>query len=572
MYKGLSVVLSLIVAGLAIASQPIEFASAQKSTNPTNDYFSEVWLRWFSYDSVDTYVKEELRKIYDDGGSEYRKKRKDRLLNLMKVAYSSGRGADSVTNAEREQALREMIAIRREFGDKRGEISDFIGIAMTYAQRMRHREAIENLKIAIELARALGDFTIEYRTLTAAIEPIDILKGRILIGVYAYLIRRDSSFDWIEARLEYLVAKLNQLKLSGIAVPGSKYYFYTGYAEDISASISENIGDSYSSRKAYLKAIESYNKTLKRFSSLLVKEQVSSLYSLYKDMAQLHLKTALLYKTMGNQSQADDAINNALDYYSRLGIDREYNNLSTAEFLTNAGIDGTENWANIITLAIAKNSKELIQRVIKARIAKDNKSYDYYNFVSVGNAYNSVADYKMAIQYYEQAIKRETESRLSRKQIDNGQRMENYRKLATAYAGIGDVTTSLKYYLLAYESYLILFEQRSQRVIANQSRREHREKLYRIIGRQPHALSSSDSVGLLVEIGNLYKRIGETDKAIAFYTKAQNTLDNSAAAFGGWGGGAPTASILSDEDDLGKLITDTSKERKPETTNQDSKK
>lgn len=189
------------------------------------------------------------------------------------------------------------------------------------------------------------------------------------------------------------------------------------------------------------------------------------------------------------------------------------------------------------------------------------------------NAYNSVTYYKMAIQYYEQEIRKEIDSRLSRKQIDNFSRLRLYRKLARAYAGIGDVTTSLKYYLLAYESYLILFEQRSQHVIANQpSWREHREKLYRIIGRQPHTLSSSYDVGLLVEIGNLYKQIGEVDKAIAFYTKAQTILDNSEAALGGWGGGTPTASILSDEDDIDKLLADTSKERKPETTNQDSKK
>jgi tetratricopeptide (TPR) repeat protein len=269
-----------------------------------------------------------------------------------------------------------------------------------------------------------------------------------------------------------------------------------------------------------------------------------------------------------------------LDYYSRLGIDREYNNLSTAEFLTKAAaITPTNRWGNLTTLAIAKSSEELIQRVIKARIAKGNKSYEYYNFAGVGDAYNSVADYKMAIQYYEQAIKRETESKLSRKEIDNGQRMKIYRKLARAYAGIGDVSTSLKYYLLAYENYLILYEQTNRKLNEYRKRdkrwAERRAEFYRIMGNQPDYLSSfsnSGDVGLLVEIGNLYKQRGETDKAITFYTKAQNILDNSLTDYGCWGGGTPTASILSDEDDLGKLLADTSKERKPEITNQDSKK
>jgi tetratricopeptide (TPR) repeat protein len=486
MQKGLLLILGLAVGSLVIGIYPTEFASAQRSTSTT----------------------------YDDRDSEYRKKRKDRLLDLMKVGYYSvGRGSGFVTNAEREQALREMLAIRREFGDKRGEISDLIGIAETYAQRMRHREAIENLKIAIELARALGDVRIEYETLAALIEPIDILKGRTPISVYEYLIRRDSSFDWIEARFEYLDEKLIQLKLSGIAVPDRRYYTYT----------IQNIGDSYSSRKAYIKAIESYTKSIKRASDLLDREQVQYKNDVYETIAQLYLKTALLYKSMGNQSQADDALNNALDYYSRLGVDREYNNLSTAEFLTKGKIYTDDRLENLTVLAIAKNSEELIQRAIKARIA-ENHGYGG----RIGDAYSVVANYKMAIQYYEQAIKRETESRLSRKQIDNRWRIEIYRKLARAYAGIGDVSTSLKYYLLAYESYLIVFEQTSQHVIANESRwREHREKLYRIIGRQPHTLSSSDSVGLLVEIGNLYKQIGEVDKAIAFYNKAQTILNNS---------------------------------------------
>jgi tetratricopeptide (TPR) repeat protein len=77
---------------------------------------------------------------------------------------------------------------------------------------------------------------------------------------------------------------------------------------------------------------------------------------------------------------------------------------------------------------------------------------------------------------------------------------------------------------------------------------------------------------LLVEIGNFYKKLGETDKAINFYKQAADKLDNKVLEHGGWGGGAPEASIISDEDDVGKLLTDTSKERKTETTNRDSKK
>ena len=143
MRKVLSIGLGLIVAGLAIISQPIQSASAQNPTNQTYDYSGEArWLLWFRGE----YVGEELRKIYDDVGSEYRKKRKNRLFELMRIAQN----IRSITNAVKEQAFREMIAIRREFGDKRGEISDFINIAMTYAQRMRHREAVDNLKIAID--------------------------------------------------------------------------------------------------------------------------------------------------------------------------------------------------------------------------------------------------------------------------------------------------------------------------------------------------------------------------------------------------------------------------------------
>jgi|GEM_PF-3941824 len=563
MRKVLSIGLGLIVAGLAIVSQPIQSASARQPTNQTYNYspdYSPDYSPPFRFG--ETYIKEELRKIYDDSGSEYRKKRKNRLLDLIKVTIN-GR---SITNAIREQAFREMITIRREFGDKRGEISGFIGIATTYAQRMRHREAMDNLKIAIELARSSGDIRIEYETLTATIKTIDISNGLVPINVCAYLIRRDSSFDWIEARLEYLEEKLNQLKLSGIAVPQhlDSYNYYT----------IEKIGDSYSSRKAYLKAIESYNKTIKRISGLLDREQILYRTSVYENMAEIYVKTALLYKLIGNHAQANDAINSALDYYSRLGLDREYKKLSTAKFTERRGPLLSKTMTNLATLAIAKKSEELIQRVIKFWRAGSDKIDDYLIFESIGDAYESVADYKMAIQYYEQTIKSYADPRLSREGgISNVgfNRLQYYRKLARAYTNMGDESTGLKYYLLAYDDYLMSYEQKRSRK-TNSTRSQYMADLYRIIGKQLHDLSSYDDVELLVEIGNLYKRRGKTDKAINFYTKAQNILENSDAGNNFSGGSTATASILSDEDDLGKLLTDTSKERKPETTNQDSKK
>ena len=73
---------------------------------------------------------------------------------------------------------------------------------------MRHREAIENLKIAIDSARSTGYLRIEYQVLNMNITTT-VLGGDLDQNVYEYLISRDSSFDWIPARLEYLNEKLN---------------------------------------------------------------------------------------------------------------------------------------------------------------------------------------------------------------------------------------------------------------------------------------------------------------------------------------------------------------------------
>ena len=129
--------------------------------------------------------------------------------------------------------------------------------------------------------------------------------------------------------------------------------------------------------------------------------------------------------------------------------------------------------------------------------------------------------------------------------------------------------------MLVYNNYYLQYLQRNKltRYDLSQVDQANRLAIFKTIDKIPTSLSIGYGANLLVEIGNFYKKIGKTDKAINFYQQANNKLDNSLFTFGApWGGDSPQASILSDEDDVGKLITDTSKERKTETTNQDSKK
>jgi tetratricopeptide (TPR) repeat protein len=544
MHKGWSLVLGLMVGGLVINTYPTEFASAQQSTSAVLEtkLLQIPQSRFLQDDEND---KKERTRIYDDRGSEDRQKRRKRLYDLSRVAYSGGRGSGLISRIEAEQVLQQMIPIRREFGDRRGEISDFIGIAMTYAQRMRHREAVENLKTAINLARSTGDLRTEYQVLTSDIETTDLFEvDRTVTVVYEYLIRRDSSFDWIPARLEYLEEQLNSL------------------SRDF--SLFDRIGNSYSARKEYLKAIEAYKKSI---SYRLLKKAKKDYH--YKTIAKIQLKMGLLYKLIGKETEADDVFNNSLDSYSKLGISREYSNLLTNWLLTDA-MEAPEVWDNLTTLAIAKNSDWLISKVIQAQITRYSKSDVVFR--RIGDAYNRTGNYKTAIDYYKKALK----LRLEMKEPNLDYVYTNYKyshelALARTYANIGDNSTSLKYYLLIYNNYY-LQQKKFIRDDFPKFDQEWRVEIYKIIGKRLANLADAYGASLLVEIGNCYKKLEETDKALDFYKQAADKLDNSMFAYGGWGGDAPQSSIISDEDDVGKLLTDTSKKRKTETTNRDPKK
>jgi tetratricopeptide (TPR) repeat protein len=552
MHKRKYLILGLIVSGLVISNYPTQFASAQQSISSTLENKLLPMNRGYFLESFskieDENDKKERIRIYDDRGSEERQRKINHLNNLSKVAYAVILGDIYVSSLEVEQALRQMIPIRREFGDRRGEISDFLGIAITYCLRMRHREAIENLKIAIDLARSTGDLRIEYQVLNRNITTT-VLGGDLDQNVYEYLISRDSSFDWIPARLEYLNERLN--------LPSPD------------PSLFEKIGNSYAARKEYIKAIEAYKKSIAGLhSNSLKKAEKNYFFYGYRSIAAIQLKMGLLYKLIGKETEANNTLNNSLDSYSKIGINRDYNNL-----LTNMpqidGMDTSEGWGNLTTLAIAKKSDRLISKVIQAQITRDDKGH--FALKNIGDAYNRIWDYKTAINYYEQALKR----RLEMKDINTGYADSPELAIARAYANIGDKATSLKYYLLVYNNYYLQYLQRNKltRYDLSQVDQANRLAIFKTIDKIPTSLSIGYGANLLVEIGNFYKKIGKTDKAINFYQQANNKLDNSLFTFGApWGGDSPQASILSDEDDVGKLITDTSKERKTETTNQDSKK
>jgi tetratricopeptide (TPR) repeat protein len=541
MQKGLLLILGLAVGSLVIGIYPTEFASAQRS--PIEVKLRQLPPTLYSYSEEErNRIGEEIIRIYDDRGSEDRQRRRKRLYDLSRVGYSGGlRGY--VSRLEAEQSLRQMIPIRKEFGDRRGEISDFMRIATIYSQRMRHREAVENFKIAIELARSNGDLRMEYQVLIREIGAGDLFEGIVPIPVCVYLIRRDSSFDWIPARLEYLKEKLNLSSPDPLLL--------------------EKIGGSYSARKEYLKAIEGYKKNIYGLNSLLNKGEKCYLCD-FSSIAAIQLKMGLLYRLIGKEVEAEDAFNNSLDSYSKIGINRDYSNLLTTASIVKARADEREIWDNITTLAIAKKSDQLISKVIQARITRYN-TRGYFVLKDIGDAYSRVGDYKTAINYYEQSLKSRSEREI------------NYRDspelaLARAYANTGDKEASLKYYLLVYNNYYLQRPIFVDHFSASEFAQKTRTELYEIIGKKPTNLADGYGSLLLLEFGNFYKKIGEADKAINLYKQAADKLDNSLFVYGGWGGGSPQASILSDEDDVGKLITETSKDRKTETTNQDSKK
>ena len=241
---------------------------------------------------------------------------------------------------------------------------------------------------------------------------------------------------------------------------------------------------------------------------------------------------------MGEEIQSLAALDEAQVFYERL----------FAENLENFGKAG-ENLSTFINITVTKSSDELLQKVlhlyadfINKKRGISNSSHTnaigWYILENVGKAYERIGKYDLAITYYKQGLVA-LNSAYSTQTI--------LHRIARIYVQLGKESDALQAYLLALRPLLTF-----------------RADLRRN--------SQCSGVGLLIDIGKFYTRMDERDKAKTFYQEADEILNSCDALLDKWGGPGGSVSVLTDEDDLDKLLPSSSTERKPEPVNQEIQK
>jgi tetratricopeptide (TPR) repeat protein len=475
--------------------------------------------------------------------STYRKMREQELDKLLRLIDYRGR----LTLVEHEKINRQILAIYKGLGDLKGEVKTLVSLAYLDARRYRHSRAINTLRQALKLARASGDIKFEFEIMSHRMSLENIVKNRLIPGdmpVYEYLIKRDSNSDDIEARVEYLFEHKNFC---------AEDYFCTtsGYG---------SIGDAYVYKKLYPRAIEFYKKGILKLRKISSEREPRT--------SILLLKMGLAHKLMGNEAEALIYLNEALVYYEKT-LDLIINGLKQGKKMGYLGV--FEDLKEFTVIAAAKGSNQLLEKVLYTqKLLRDSLIDEKTGTVSLhldvdmgsayedtGDAYSEVGNYKVAMMYYQKAIDYYSQVKPPKDENDKHSFLRNVflikHKIARTYVRLGDEANAL----IAYEDLLKFGEIR-----ANLVKKEERDSYRPSFFFYP---------GFLIDIGNFYASRGDRQKAMNFYKQA-DYVSGTEWLGGGYGGGSGSVSIISDEDDLDKLLPSPSTESKSDSTTQEQKK
>ena len=451
----------------------------------------------------------------------YQEQKKNEIIKLRSNLVD---GKNLVTYPQQEKIYRQLLTIYREIGDREFEIRTLVQLAELDSVRFRHGKAIETLKLAIQTAQSTGDRKLELGVLCSQIDFIDLYSYRLPMLVSAYLIRRDTKSINLDEHIQYLAGSDNYCL-------GFKERRGGGYFRSEFSILFSDLGDAYFDRKLYVQSISAYEKAIEGFRKETDKFSTYHRYDLL-------VSIGTTYKLMGQEVQSQIALDKAQSFYEQLLAD-DIKNFGKAGEILNP----------FINIAVTKNSDNLLNKVLRLYLDhlskipnNSNSRIDGYTIQYIGNAYARIGKFDLALTYYKKGLaeKNSTNSR------------QNFlHRIAQMYVRLNNDPEALKVYLLALKEF-----------------KKYRETKLPDYYREP---ASRNGVGLLIDVGNFYTRMGDKDKAKTFYKDAEEILSLGREI--GWHGG-PSGSIstLSDEDDLDKLLSTTSGDRRPEPTTQEMQK
>lgn len=342
-----------------------------------------------------------------------------------------------------------------------------------------------------------------------------------------------------KSELEVLLSEIDSGDLIGDRIPINNIYEYLIRRDPLSTSFDEyltyirssdnhynrcsligRMGDAYFEIKLYDQALSAYKKAI-----LECRRDVEK----FKYITRI----GTTYKLMGQELKAQRTLDEALSFYK-------------GKFSKNTSyFDRLIEHDSYIRIAVAKNSDKLLQIIFRWKASEYVET-----LIDIGDAYKSIENYELALSYYKQAVYLQESSKGTTSYFYKMAKL--LHKIARMHVHLGNDSDALKTYLLALNKV-----------------REVREYGERLV--KPSMFPPSYGVGLLIDIGNFYMRKGEKDKANTFYKEADEILRLSYQL--GWAQGeTASVSIISDEDDLDKLLSASSGDRKPEPTTQEMQK
>jgi tetratricopeptide (TPR) repeat protein len=307
---------------------------------------------------------------------ELRKKDADKLFSLARKQSVAGD-----TYAYIEKTYRQALAIYKEIGEYRSEIKTLVRLAEIEALRFRHGKAVEILRQAIQIAQLSGDRKSELEILFSNLKFGDLIEDRDIMLVLQYLILRDPLSISLDERFLYLISLDESFFLQN---PQYNYCILYSY-----------IGDAYFGKKLYPQAAEAYKKAVEGYTNALEcpKREPRDLW--FKN--ELLIQLGFTHKLMRQEVQAQTALDEALGYFDGSV------NKNTSKRVMSDGL-----FTNFITIAVAKNSDKLLQKVFRIHRDYFNNNFGDWNSIStikhLGKVYELLGKYDLAIIYYKQAL------------------------------------------------------------------------------------------------------------------------------------------------------------------------
>jgi len=459
-----------------------------------------------SFQSINSLLIEEA-SAQTTSYREMRKLEADRLSRMS----SESRPRLIKPYPQREKLLRQALAIYREIGDRPNEITTLVRLANVDALRFRHSKAVEKLRLALQIAKLSGDRESGLSVFHSQFGIRDVFGYIRATDVSMYLILHDPLASQSIDFLESLYSSSSDMDASQCLMYG-------------------NIGYNYLKKKNYLEAIKAYQKGITKCNKLNISDDQKNDRK-YHYLAYIGISQ----KLMGQENLAQSTLKEVLTFYKDVIFnfnDEKLSRLDNNNF--NNVIVGSGRCRIFTKIVILEKSDKLLEKLKRSRCA---------NVGLIADAYNFFGEYNLAITYYEQALEIALAQEKKRSEYWFDRLIYYKHIIARMHELLGNNSEALKEYSLSLKTW--------RRLAGG------REIYY-----------SSRGVGLLINIGNFYTKIGDKEKGLNFYNEANEILKLSSDILHG-GGGFGDISILSDEDDLDKLLPSSSTDRKPEPVNQE---